>query len=63
MDACSGQPSFSQAPFTFNSRGASPHLDTSIEPYADRQELQITAHVTRDGRLQAGGFNEDQADG
>ncbi len=39
-------------------RGAAPRLDTSIQPYADRQELQITAHVTRDGRLQQGGFNE-----
>ncbi len=39
-------------------RGASTHLDTSIDPFADRQELQITAHVTRDGRLQQGGFNE-----
>jgi len=39
-------------------RGASNHLDTSIDPFADRQELQITAHVTRDGRLQEGGFNE-----
>jgi competence protein ComEC len=39
-------------------RAASPRLDTSIQPYADRQELQITAHVTRDGRLQQGGFNE-----
>jgi competence protein ComEC len=33
-------------------------LDTKIQPYADRQELQITAHVTRDGRTQQGGFNE-----
>jgi uncharacterized protein (DUF58 family) len=39
-------------------RGATTRLDTSIQPYADRQELQITAHVTRDGRLQQGGFNE-----
>jgi competence protein ComEC len=39
-------------------RGGSPRLDTSIDPYADRQELQVTAHVTRDGRLQEGGFNE-----
>src|SRR6266567_5124772 len=39
-------------------RGASVRLDTDIEPYADRQELQITAHVTRDGRLRQGGFNE-----
>jgi len=27
-------------------------VDTSIQPYADRQELRIVAHVTRDGRLQ-----------
>ena len=33
-------------------------LDTSIQPYADHQELVITAHVTRDGRLQLGSFNE-----
>jgi len=37
---------------------AATRLDTNIQPYADRQELQITAHVTRDGRLQQGGFNE-----
>ena len=42
----------------FHLRGASPHLDTSIDPYADRQELQITAQVTCDGRLQDGGFHE-----
>jgi uncharacterized protein (DUF58 family) len=39
-------------------RGASTRLDTSIQPYVDRQELQITAHVTRDGRLQPGGLDE-----
>jgi competence protein ComEC len=39
-------------------RAASPRLDTGIQPFADQQELQITAHVTRDGRLQQGGFNE-----
>ncbi len=39
-------------------RGATTRLDTSIQPYADRQELQIAAHVTHDGRLQPGGFNE-----
>ena len=39
-------------------RGGSPQLDTSIDPYTDRQELQITAHVTRDGRVQVGGFHE-----
>jgi competence protein ComEC len=36
----------------------STHLDTSIQCYADQQELQITAHVTRDGRLQPGVYNE-----
>jgi competence protein ComEC len=35
-----------------------PHLDTGIQPYADGEELQITAHVTRDGRQQPGGFGE-----
>jgi competence protein ComEC len=39
-------------------RGASPRLDTAIQSYADRQEIQVTAHVTNDGRLQEGGFNE-----
>jgi len=39
-------------------RGSSTHLDTRIDAYADRQELQITAHVTRDGRLQPGGVGE-----
>ncbi|HEY3973965.1 MAG TPA: ComEC/Rec2 family competence protein [Candidatus Sulfotelmatobacter sp.] len=39
-------------------RGASPRLDTNIDRYADRQKLEITAHVTRDGRLQRGGLNE-----
>ncbi|MFZ1142446.1 MAG: ComEC/Rec2 family competence protein [Candidatus Sulfotelmatobacter sp.] len=38
--------------------GTSTRLDTSIQPYADRQDLQIIAHVTRDGRVQLGGFNE-----
>ena len=39
-------------------RGGSSYLDTTIVPYTDRQELQITAHVTRDGRVQDGGFDE-----
>ena len=38
--------------------GAGTHLDTSIQLYADGQELQITAHVTRDGRLQPSGVGE-----
>ncbi len=37
---------------------ASTRLDTNIQPYANRQELQIIAHVTRDGGFQEGGFNE-----
>ena len=39
-------------------RSSVPRLDTGIQPYADGQDLQITAHVTRDGRLQPGGFGE-----
>jgi competence protein ComEC len=39
-------------------QGAAPRLDTGIQPYADGQELQITGHVTRDGRVQPGGFGE-----
>ena len=39
-------------------RKGSRRLDTSIRPYANGQELEITAHVTRDGRLQPGGFGE-----
>jgi hypothetical protein len=37
---------------------ASTYRDTSIQPYADAQALEITAHVTRDGRLQPGSFGE-----
>jgi beta-lactamase superfamily II metal-dependent hydrolase len=39
-------------------RSASPRLDTGILPYADRREIQVTAHVAREGRIQAGGFGE-----
>jgi competence protein ComEC len=39
-------------------RAAAPHLDTAIQSYADRQEIEITAHSTHDGRMQEGGFNE-----
>jgi competence protein ComEC len=39
-------------------RDASAHIDTSIQPYANRQELEITAHVIRDGRLHPSGFGE-----
>jgi competence protein ComEC len=44
--------------FQIRAHGASTRLDTSIQPYAEREQLQIIAHVTRDGRLQQGGFNE-----
>ena len=44
--------------FHIQLRAASPRLDTTIQTYADRRELQITAHVTHDGRVQEGGFNE-----
>src|SRR5580765_8067481 len=39
-------------------RSASPRLDTGIRPYADRREVRVTAHVTREGRIQQGGFGE-----
>lgn len=39
-------------------RGASTRLDTSIQPYADGRQLQITAHVMPDVRLQQGGLSE-----
>jgi competence protein ComEC len=39
-------------------QGAKPRFDTSIQPYADGQELLIVGHVTRDGRVQPGGFGE-----
>ncbi len=47
-----------RGPCTFKCAVAATRLDTSIDPYAGRQELQITAHVTRDGRLQQRGLNE-----
>ncbi len=39
-------------------RQASQDLDTSIQAYADRQELEITAHVIRDGKLRPGAPGE-----
>ena len=39
-------------------RSASARLDTGILPYADRREIQVIAHVTREGRIQPGGFGE-----
>jgi competence protein ComEC len=39
-------------------RSALPRLDTSILPYADHREVQVTAHVTAEGRIQRGGAGE-----
>ena len=39
-------------------RSGSRRLDTNIQPYADRREVQVTAHVTREGRVQPGGPGE-----
>ena len=38
-------------------RSAGPRLDTSILPYADRQPVQLVAHVVKDGRLRQDGSN------
>jgi competence protein ComEC len=38
-------------------RSAGPRLDTSIQAYADRQPVQIVAHVFKDGRLRQDGPN------
>src|SRR6267378_7536230 len=39
-------------------RGKSAQVDTSILEFATGQELQLVAHVTRDGRLRQSGLNE-----
>jgi competence protein ComEC len=39
-------------------RGSSIRLDTGIQPYANGEQLDIIAHVTRDGRVQPGGLGE-----
>ena len=39
-------------------RGPSPLLNTAIDPFADGQELQIVAHVTRDGRWKPASFGD-----
>jgi competence protein ComEC len=35
-------------------RSSNVRLDTAVQPFADRQELQIVAHAMGDGRLQSG---------
>ncbi len=39
-------------------RGAATRLDTSIQHYANREELQVVGHIVRDGRTQAAGWQE-----
>jgi competence protein ComEC len=46
--------------FHIQAREAIPRADTAIRPYANGEEVQITAHVIRDGRLHAAGFGEER---
>src|SRR6266849_10398167 len=39
-------------------RGATPPLDTRLQPFEDGEQVQMTAHVTREGKLREGGPNE-----
>ncbi len=41
-------------------RGGASRLDTGIQPYANGEEIQVVAHVTRDGRLQQAGLGESR---
>src|SRR5882724_9169543 len=44
--------------FHIQMRGTSPRLDTSIRPFADGREVQVTAHALRDGRMRPDAFGE-----
>jgi competence protein ComEC len=44
--------------FQIQACGESNPLDSDIESYVNQRDVRITAHVTRDGRLQPGGFGE-----
>ena len=44
--------------FHAQTRAGLTRLDTSIQPFADRQPLEITARVIRDGRIQPGAGGE-----
>ena len=44
--------------FHLQARNAAYVLNSDILPYTDGRELQITAHVMHDGRIQPGGLNE-----
>ena len=39
-------------------RGSTNALDTSLQPFADGQPIEMTAHVTREGKFREGGSNE-----
>jgi hypothetical protein len=39
-------------------RGPTSPLDTSLQPFCDGQQVVMTAHVTREGRLREGNLNE-----
>ncbi|MGB2605874.1 MAG: DUF4131 domain-containing protein, partial [Candidatus Sulfotelmatobacter sp.] len=39
-------------------RGPSSPLDRSLQPFCDGQQVLMTAHVTREGRLREGNLNE-----
>jgi competence protein ComEC len=39
-------------------RGSVARLDTGIQPYANGEEIEVAAHVTRDGRMQPAGAGE-----
>jgi competence protein ComEC len=41
-------------------RGAATRLDTGIQPFANHQEVELTAHVVRGGRLQPAAGNESR---
>jgi competence protein ComEC len=39
-------------------RGSTDAVDTSLQPFADGQPVEMTAHVTREGKFREGGSNE-----
>jgi len=46
--------------FDIQARAGFSRVDAGIQPFADRQPLQIVAHVIRDGRLQPGAQGEER---
>src|SRR5579872_6916331 len=39
-------------------RGSTPLLDMTLEPFTDGQTVEMTAHVTREGKIREGAPNE-----